>query len=151
MARSSHFVNVLSKGLPKAAILRRESERAYKGIKMLSWFTAREVIAPTALEDAEALELRVRVMKEDALARAARRVADGVEPPAYEDKPGMSHYLRAMRELCDEYATPLPMRARLDLSQVVVRGFAFTDEDFARAEAEMTAEERAELELGGTA
>jgi hypothetical protein len=118
---------------------------------MLHWLTPREVATPTALDDAEALELRVRAMKEDALARAARRVADGTEAPAFEGKPGLSHYLRAMRDICDEYATPLPMRARLDLSQVVVRGFAFTDEDFARAEAEMSPAERAELELGGNA
>lgn len=76
-------------------------------------------------------------MKCEALARAKRAVAQGHEHAAYNGKPGLSHYVRAMHAVCTEYGMQLPARSMLDLSGLTMDGFAFTSDDFAIAQTEL--------------
>lgn len=92
---------------------------------------ARPKMAPLTLED------QVRAMKREALARAKSAVADGREAPAHAGKPGLSHYVRAMSRVCQEQNMHLPARSILDLSGLVIDGFAFTSDDFAIAQIEI--------------
>jgi uncharacterized protein YjbI with pentapeptide repeats len=99
------------------------------------------------LSETEDLTAKVFAMKRDALARAKFHVSKGKEPAICDGKPGLSNYLRALRQICEEQQTPLPIRAMMDLSKQNIIGFAFTDEDFAVADRELSAEERAQLNL----
>jgi hypothetical protein len=83
------------------------------------------------------LQEQVQAMKHEALARAKEAITSGREKAAYDNKPGLSHYIRAMQQVCIEYGIQLPARSILDLSGLTIDGFAFTEDDFAIAQEEI--------------
>jgi hypothetical protein len=99
----------------------------------------RKINQAPALAAAHSLEARIFDIKRQALALAKRGLVN--------EKPGMSHYLRALNQLCSEHILPLSIHAKLDLSGQIVDGFAFTAADFAIAEAELTQADRQVLRL----
>lgn len=102
---------------------------------MFGWFKSRTSasMGPKKLS----LQEQVRQMKCEALIRAREAVRQGREPAAFDDKPGLSHYIRAMRQVCGEYGVMLPARSILDLSGLTIEGFSFTADDFALAQDEI--------------
>lgn len=106
---------------------------------MLRWFTAKksQAAAQKTAPKRLSLEERVKHMKQEALARASEAVRSGREPAAFGDKPGLSHYIRAMMQVCTESGLMLPARSILDLSGLTIDGFAFTSDDFAIAQEEI--------------
>lgn len=102
-----------------------------------------------ALSETEDLARKIFGMKRDALARAMHQVSKGKDLAVRENKPGISNYLRALREICAEQNSPLPLRAMMDLSDQHIMGYALTEHDFAVAEGELTLQERAQIGLDG--
>jgi len=101
----------------------------------------------STLTETEDLASKVFAMKRDALARAKYNVSKGKDQPVCDGKPGLSNYLRALREICDEQQTPLPIRAMMDLSKQNIIGFALTEADFAIADSDLSQAERLQLGL----
>ena len=104
---------------------------------MFKWVQSRQSSTPKTAHAPLSLEAQVRAMKHEALARAKSAVAQGREAAAYNGKPGLSHYIRAMVSVCSEYGMQLPARSMLDLSGLAMDGFAFTTDDFAIAQTEI--------------
>lgn len=104
---------------------------------MFNWIPSRKPHAQKATHTPLSLEAQVRSMKHEALARAKSAVSQGREPAAYNGKPGLSHYIRAMGSVCSEYGMQLPARSMLDLSGLTMDGFAFTSDDFELAQLEI--------------
>ncbi len=105
--------------------------------RMLRWLHSPKTSPKTPARSALTLDAQVRAMKNEALSRAKTAVSSGREAAAFNNKPGLSHYVRAMHSVCREYGMHLPARSVLDLSGLTIDGFAFTSDDFAIAQTEL--------------